>query len=196
MQDDNAELEQMLERRDDLIVQLAGTSRLVRQDAAHDLADMARQNPELVAEVADDLIDALSSPEAQTRWECLDALSAIALEVPDAVTGGFDGAEEALFDEHSAAVRLSAFRFLTRYGSQDPERSEQVWSLLSEAVQCYHGDPEYREMLICLFEFVQGSISDSVRKALGRRIAFDAKNAHGSIRRYSERIRAIVSQGA
>ncbi len=187
------ELERMLEVRDELVEQLAGSSRRERQDAAHALADMARGNAEVVSEVADELVEALSLPEALTRWQCLDALSEVAAACPDAVANGVEGAEDALFDEGSAAVRLSAFRFLSRYGASSPDRSRGCWSLLSEAVQCFHGDPEYREMLLSLLDFAHGRIDDSVRESLADRMSFDAKNGRGAIRKYSVEICAVAN---
>ncbi len=183
--DETTDIERMLELRDELVVKLTSNNRRERQDASHRLAALALESADVVSEVASELIDALELPEAQTRWECLDALSVVAKEYPDVVLGGFEGAEDALFDEGSAAVRLSAFRFLSRYGMNAPDRSRAAWALMSEAVQCYHGDPEYREMLICLLDFAQGDIDDSVRESLIDRMGFDAKNGRGVIRRYS-----------
>ncbi|MDO4798390.1 MAG: hypothetical protein Q4A01_10290 [Coriobacteriales bacterium] len=195
MDEDTARIEYLLESRDELVEQLASNNRRARQEASHQLADLARENAGVAAEVADELVAALDLPEAQTRWECLDALSVVALEYPEVVLGGFDGAENALFDEGSAAVRLSAFRFLSRYGMYAPDRSREAWSLMSEAVQCYHGDPEYREMLICLLDFANGDIDDSVRESLVARMGFDAKNGRGQIRRYSQAICAAAQEG-
>lgn len=192
MEDETAKIEHMLEVRDEYVGQLASNSRRERQEAAHEIAALALQNPEVVSEISEELIEALSLPEAQTRWECLDALSIIALRDPDLVLGGFEGAENALFDEGSAAVRLSAFRFLSRYGMGAPDRSRTAWTLMSEAVQCYHGDPEYREMLVCLLDFAHGDIDDSVRESLVDRMGFDAKNGRGVIRRYSTAICAAA----
>lgn len=180
--------------RDELVAELAGTNRRKRQEASHKLALMARQSPESVVEIADELIEALSLPEAQTRWECLDALSEIAEIDPEAVLDAFSGAEESLFDDGSASVRLAAFRFLTSYGSMAPECSDEAWPLINEAIQCYHGDPEYREMLVCLKKFAQGDIAENVKDALVARIGFDAENGRGFIRAYSSEICSIVTE--
>ena len=61
-----------------LIEELSGASRRRRQEVAHQLALTARARPELMLPHVDALVDALSRPEAQTRWEVLDALSAVA----------------------------------------------------------------------------------------------------------------------
>ncbi|MBD9232127.1 MAG: hypothetical protein EGW04_01690, partial [Rothia mucilaginosa] len=37
---------------------------------------------------------------------------------------------------------------------------------LDEAIQCYHGDLEYRDMLGCLYEFGQGEIDAEVAEKL------------------------------
>ena len=130
MRDEDTTLEEQLELRDELVEQLMGSNRRIRQEASKGLAAMAHEDIELVSDVSGELIDALELPEAQTRWQCLDALSEIALVNPEVVLEGFDGAENALFDEGSAAVRLSAFRFLARYGMgvvYELRRKERAW---------------------------------------------------------------------
>lgn len=180
------------EMRDVLVNELAGTNRRTRQSAAHLLAIEARHNIDFVLDITDALIDALTLPEAQTRWECLDILAEVATVAPDKVLNAFPGAEEALFDDSSASVRLSAFRFLCRYGAISPQCATRAWSLMSEAIQCYHGDPEYREMLVRLQDFAQGNIGDEVRASLVERMQFDAKNGRGFMRAYSTEICAMA----
>lgn len=182
--------------RDAIVMQLKGTRRRQRQEASHELAEMCREDPELILPVADDLIDAINRPEAQTRWECLDALAILAADHPDDVAEACEGAEDALFDEDSAPVRLAAFRFLASLGSTSPNRSDEVWPLLDEAVQCYHGDPEYRDMLAALLSFAKGDISDAARDALVQRVSFDAENGHGYIKGFSQEILDVAKGGA
>jgi hypothetical protein len=97
-----------------LVSALAGARRRSRQEAAHHLALMAHEDASQLLPYAEELIDALYRPEAQTRWEVFDALSEVAQLDADAVAEGYDGAEASLFDEDSAKVRLGAFRFLCR----------------------------------------------------------------------------------
>ena len=183
-----------IERRDELVLLLGGRNRRQRQEAAHELAGIARADSTLVGEVVDDLIAALEVSEAQTRWECLDALSEVVQAFPQCVEGAFDGAEESLFDEGSASARLAAFRFLSLYGSQSPEVSLRAWPLIREAVQCYHGDAEYRDMLICLLGFARGSIAPEVGDSLAECMAYDAKNGTGFYRAYSSEICAAIKE--
>ncbi len=192
MADEANDLQMSEEACDALVQKLEGTNRRQRQDASHKLAAMARKDPYLVVDKAEVFIDALSLPEAQTRWECLDTLSEIAEIKPEAVLDAFAGAEDSLFDDGSASVRLAAFRFLTRYGAIAAECSTEAWPLIREAVQCYHGDPEYREMLICLLRFAQGNIDDKVREALAERMSFDVQSGRGFIRMYSSEICAVA----
>ncbi len=177
---------------DMLVEELAGPRRRNRQEAAHRIALASHEDAGQLAPHIDALIDALYRPEAQTRWEVFDALFTYALIDPDAVSGAIDGAEAALFDEDSAIVRLAAFRLLSRLGASSPERSEQVWPLLDEAVQCYHGNPEYRDMLLVLLEFAKGDLSDDVREALCARMAFDGENGRSYIKGYSNQILAAA----
>ena len=171
-----------------LIEELSGASRRRRQEVAHTIALAARANPDVVAPHVDALIDALYRPEAQTRWEVLDALSMVAASKPEKVEGAFEGAEASLFDDGSAMVRLAAFVFLARLGASSAERSDEVWPLLDEAIQCYHGDAEYRDMLVVLLELARGNASDKTKKALAARVSFDAENSSGYLKALSNEI--------
>lgn len=173
-----------------LVAELGAATRRRRQEVAHQIALAAQADggaeqlrPHLGA-----LIAALDFPEAQTRWEALAALAQFAFIDAGMVEEAYDGAEAALFDEDSAIVRLGAFRFLARLGASSPERSDLVWHLLDEAIQCYHGDPEYRAMLASLLEFAGGDLSDETRSALIGRVGFDADNATGELKVMSAQI--------
>ena len=176
-----------------LIEELSGASRRRRQEVAHQIALSARANAEVVLPYVDELIDALYRPEAQTRWEVLDALGAVAQSDPEKVAGAFDGAEASLFDDGSATVRLAAFVFLARLAASSPERSDEAWPLLDEAIQCYHGDAEYRDMLVALLDLARGAASDDTRKALAARVRFDAENGSGYVKTLSNEILQAVS---
>ncbi|WP_273394753.1 hypothetical protein [Thermophilibacter mediterraneus] len=176
-----------------LVEELSGSSRRRRQEVAHTIALAARSNPAVVKPHVEALIDALFRPEAQTRWEILDALTDIAQSDPDAVADAFDGAEASLFDDGSATVRLAAFKFLCRLGSTSPERSDEVWPLIDEAIQCYHGDAEYRDMLAALLGLAEGSPSEDTKRALAARVGFDTKNGAGYIKSFSNEILQALS---
>lgn len=167
---------------DELFSALSGTSRRRRQDASHEIALAAAVDATPMVGHVDELIEALALPEAQTRWETLTTLGEIALVNADAVEGAYEGAEAALFDEGSAILRLAAFRFLVRLGKSSPAHSDMVWQILDEAIQCFHGDPEYRDMLGALDEFARGDLSDATREALLARVGFDAQNGRGYIK--------------
>jgi len=175
-----------------LMEALAGANRRRRQEASHAIALAAAEDVNPFIQYSDELIDALYRPEAQTRWEVLSTLSELLLVRPDLVEDAYDGAEASLFDEDSAIVRLAAFRFLVRFGSCSPERSDKVWNVLDEAIQCYHGDPEYRDMLTSLSELARGDISDQTRGELIERVGFDADNGRGYIRIMSSEIVAMA----
>ena len=163
-----------------LVDGLSASSRRHRQEVSQDIAAVAAKDPSLLAGHIDALVDALDRPEAQTRWEVLDALSTMTDAYADQVSAAFDGAEASLFDDASATVRLAAFLFLCRLGATSAESSDEVWPLLDEAIQCYHGDLEYRDMLGCLYEFSQGEIDAEVADKLALRLKFDAENGKGS----------------
>ena len=171
-----------------LVEELSGASRRRRQEVAHQLALSAKAHPQIMLSHVDALVDALYRPEAQTRWEVLDALSAVADVDADAVAEAYDGAEASLFDDGSATVRLAAFVFLCRLGASSPERSDQVWQLLDEAIQCYHGDAEYRDMLVALLGLARGDASEATKQALAARVRFDAESGSGYIKTFSAEI--------
>lgn len=171
-----------------LIQELAGSSRRRRQEVAHKIATVAKTDPTMVTPFVDSLVDALDRPEAQTRWEVLDALAALAEEHAEDVACAFEGAETALFDEDSAPVRLAAFVFLCRYAASSEERSDEAWPLLDEAIQCYHGDAEYRDMLVALLAMVQGKASVATKQALAARLKFDSENGVSYIKGFSAEI--------
>lgn len=162
-----------------LIEDLGSSSRRKRQFAARVISLLARRDPELLAGNIDDLIDALYRPEAQTRWEVLDALTAMVPTHAKEVGGAFEGAEAALFDELSSTLRLSAFNLLASWGASERGRSKKVWPIIDEAIQCYHGDLEYRDMLSALYEFANGHIAGDVAEELAGRLSFDAQNGKG-----------------
>ena len=149
-----------------LVAQLGDSSRRNRQNAAGSLAFIAKVSPELLVPYASDLVDALNRPEAQTRWESLDALTALVPVESRCTDKALAGAENALFDEENGFVRLAAMRFFCAYGATTEKRSENVWPLIDEAIQCYHGDVEFNDMLNAVSEFATASFRSTLRKHL------------------------------
>ena len=162
-----------------VVEELGDRSRRRRQFAARVVSLLSQRSPELLVPHIPDLVDALYRPEAQTRWEVLDALTALAPGNSKAVGEAYDGAEAALFDEASSTLRLAAFRFLCTWASSSKAQSKRVWDVLDEAVQCYHGDIEYRDMLGSLHRFASGKLDAEVAAQLAGRLRFDAENSKG-----------------
>ena len=167
---------------------LSGSSRRARQNAAAVLSEVARQNIDLLVPYENELIDALNRPEARTRWESLDALTALVGKDSRACDKALGDAEASLFDEESGPVRLAAMRFLCKIGATTELRSEKTWPLIDEAIQCYHGDLEFNEMLVAVTEYSQGKLSADVKKQLGMRMAFDASSGKGALQRRAKQI--------
>ena len=176
------------ERLEALVAQLEGSSRRDRQSAASVLAEYAKQDPERLVPSVNAFVDALNRPEAQTRWECLDVLTLLVPFDSRSCDKAFPGAETALFDEDSGPVRLAAMRFLCKLGATTENRSDRAWPLIDEAIQCYHGDYEYQTMLSAVVEFAEGKLSSEVAAALSARVAFDAENGKGALKRKSQQI--------
>lgn len=177
-----------------LIDALSGPSRRDRQNAAAALAFFSKDHPDLMMSHAGALVDALNRPEAQTRWECLDILTLLVDYDSRACDKAIPGAETALFDEGSGPLRLAALRFLCKLGSTTEARSERVWPLIDEAIQCYHGDLEFSDMLSSVTDFSIGNLSLQVKKELAARMAFDASNGRGALKRRARQILDNVNE--
>lgn len=173
---------------ENLVTGLRSTRRRERQDCAHELVSRCSQNPEVALEHIRPLQKALTCTEAQTRWEVLNALAVLAPYDVKAVGKSFRDAETCLFDDESASVRLAACRFLVAYGSQTEKNSDKSWAVLDEFIQCYHGDPEYRDILKMMLTFAQAHISRKTRTAMKKRFEFDAHNSDGYINKFSVEI--------
>ena len=172
----------------EVVTRLAEGARRERQVAAAALFQVAKEKPEVLVDHIDEIVDALNRPEAQTRWECLEALTI--LVDYDARTCGkaVPEAEAALFDEESGPVRLAAMRFLCKYGATTANRSEKVWPLIDEGIQCYHGDLEFNDMLTAVIDFSKGKPADEVKASLVDRMSFDAENAKGALQRRAQQV--------
>ena len=173
---------------------LSSGSRRERQQAAQILATIAHANPEVLVGHASSLVDALNRPEAQTRWEILDVLTQIVQVDSRLCDKAVPGAETALFDEDSGLLRLAAMRFLCKLGSTTEARSEKVWPLIDEGIQCYHGDLEFQDMLLAVIDFSSGKLSDSVKAQLAARMKFDADNGKGMLKKRATTIIENVSK--
>lgn len=168
---------------------LQGDSRRKRQVAAATIAEVSRQDVAIVTPFGSVIVEALDVPEAQTRWELLDTLRIICDIDADICEDAVTDAETALFDEDSGPLRLAAMRFLCRFGATSEDRSDRVWSLIDEGIQCYHGDVEFNEMLVALVDFSGGNLSSDVKSKFKDRMSFDAANGKGTLKK---RATAIV----
>ncbi len=176
------------------VANLDAQSRRERQSSAAVLAAIAKEDAELLVPYGNELVDALSKPEAQTRWEALDALTEICSHDTRVCDKAIPGAENALFDEDSGPLRLAAMRFLCRLGATTENRSEKVWGLIDEGIQCYHGDLEFNEMLVALIDLSAGKLAPSVRKEFAERMKFDADNAKGTLGKRASQIEANLKK--
>ena len=173
---------------DELVVELEGGARRQRQIAASAIYLVAKENPELVLDYIDQFVDALNRPEAQTRWEIIETLALLVEFDSRACSKAIPEAETCLFDEESGPVRLGAMRFLCKLGATTANRSDKVWPLIDEGIQCYHGDMEFNDMLAALTEFSTGKLSDEVKVAFAERMSFDANNGKGTLKKRAQQI--------
>ncbi|MDO5043837.1 MAG: hypothetical protein Q4E22_00860 [Coriobacteriia bacterium] len=171
-----------------LVELLGDENRRVRQFAAASIREVSIQNPELLVSYQEQLIDGLYRPEAQTRWELLEAISRISNINDDYVGKAFEAAEDALYDEDSGTLRLAAFHYFIHLGSFSKEWSKKVWPLIDESLQVYHGDTEFPEMLGAVYKFAKSDLDTSVSKGLIERLNFDATQGKGYIQKESQAI--------
>ena len=171
-----------------LIESLSGDGRRIRQFSAATLNRISEEHIELLAPHIDQFIDALFRPESQTRWQTLEVLERIVAVDPEGAEGAVAGAESCLYDEDSGIVRLHAFRFLATYAASSEAHAEQVWPLIDEAIQCYHGDNEFGEMLTAVLVLAGSTTSASVKQAIIDRMTFDANSGRGGLKHRAEQI--------
>lgn len=174
-----------------LVDNLSSDQRRVRQFSAAAIKEISMKEPDILLEYVPAIADGLHRPEAQTRWECLETLSYVAHLDPPGLDEVIEGAEASLFDEESGVAHLAALRFLCAYGAQSAKRAAQVWPLIEEGIQVYHGDPEFLDMLVSVGQFASGSIGKAVKEQVSSRMAFDAKNYAGDIGRHAAQIMKI-----
>lgn len=175
----------------ELLKLLSGPSRLNRKNAAKTLYARVSENPEKFKKQINKFIDALKRPEAQTRWLCLDILSKMVSVDANACKDAIEGAEEALFDEKTSLIRVSAIRFLCRYGASSMTRSKEVWPLIKEAIQQFHGELEFDEMLGFVIYFASGKLNADVKKDLGKVIRQNQDSVGGPT---EQRFKKILSE--
>ena len=167
---------------------MSGSSRRERQIAAAVVYEVAKKDLNLVEPYTKDIVDALNRPEGQTRWEALMALTLLIPADSKECAKAIDSAEDALFEEGTGSLRLAAFTFLCEIGKTTAARSKNVWPVLDEAIQCYHGDVEFDDMLNSLVDFSCGKLDARVKEELAERMKFDAENSSGNLQAKSKQI--------
>ncbi len=172
---------------------LGGSSRRERQKAASVFDEISKVDAEALSPYIGNMVDALDETEIQTRWECLEALARMVNIDSRACDRGIKGAEIALFDEGNDLLHLSAMRFLCALGATTEKRSEKVWPLIDEGMQCCHGDASYQDMLVAIIAFSNGKLSQKVKEELAARVSFDANNGRGALGVRSRQILDNVS---
>lgn len=192
---DNVDISELIEKclsstktLDSMIEDLACDSRAKRQIAAEAIAGVSKRDVSKLSDRTYEIVDALNRPEQTTRWRCLEALAKLVDVDAKACEKAIDAADAALFDERIGSLRLASFNFLAKLGSTSVARSKKVWPLMDEALQCYHGDIEFDDMLKSTYEFANGKLDKSVKAGLVERFSFDAETARGTLKERSQNI--------
>jgi len=168
---------------------LGAPTRALREYASDVLRAVASENPELLVDFGDEIVDALDRPEAFTRANILLVLDSFVPRHAIIVSKAIHQLEDCLYDEESKIVRLEAFEVLCHYGATTETRSKTVWNYLSEALRCYHGDPEFTTMLNLLTEMLQGAkVSESVKEGVVRLFLFDAEQGRGILQKRAQQL--------
>ena len=176
-----------------LVEALSNSSRRERQVSSKAIYEIAKKDISRVEPFTKDIVDALNRPEGQTRWEALMTLTLLIPTQSKECAKAIEAAQDALFDEGTGSLRLAAFIFLCEIGKTTTSRSKNVWPDLDEAIQCYHGDVEFDDMLNALVEFSQGKLDANVKKELAQRMKFDADTAKGNLQIKAKKIIDNVS---
>lgn len=174
--------EEELKKHIELIAEGKRRERQISSNVIYEIAcrDLSRIEP-----YTQDIVDALNRPEGQTRWEALQTLTLLVETQSKKCAKCVEAAELALFDEDSATLRFSAFQFLCKLGQTTEARSKEVWPLIDDAIQCYHGDAEFDDMLDATVEFSEGKLDEEVKEGLVERFKFDAENGTGNLKKKS-----------
>lgn len=167
---------------------IADSSRSTRQKASSTIALISDIDASVLLPFSDDIASGLTKPESQTRWEVLHALDQMGKAGQRYDEDVLVAAEDALYDESNGVVREAAFHFFCGYGGASVSNSEEVWTQIDEAIQCYHGNPEFADMLTQLVAFAESDISLTTSAALAQRMKFDSENGSGTLRMRSEQI--------
>lgn len=173
---------------EELINDLESDSRRQRQNAALELCDCCADKAQALLPFAQNLIDALEVSETRTRWSVLETLAKLVAHDESICEKALPGVDDALFDETSGPLHLASLRFLCNAGALSPASSDLVWPLVDEAIQCFHGDQEFPDMLNLLVEFSTGNLSDETKKNFANRMSFDAQNNKGYVQRKAQLI--------
>ena len=174
---------------------LGAPTRALREYASDVFQAVASQNADLLVDFSTEIIDALDRPEPFTRYNILLVLDCFVSHHASIVSKALYQLEDCLYDEESKIVRLEAFEVLCHFGATTETRSKTVWNYLSEALRCYHGDPEYMMMLNHLSDMLQnGKIAGSVKEGVVRLFIFDAEQGKGMLQRRAQQIIAFAPE--
>lgn len=177
---------------DKLVSDISSNSRLSRQKAASTFSKLARVEPERVLAHLDLLFAALDCKEARTKAAVLETLAVLSAHDSSLVEKVYDYAEEALFDDDDGSLRLMGMFFLCKAGAVNQQASLRAWPLIDEALQCFHGEPEFCDMLTFVSEYAATLEDSSIKEGLKSRLSFDAESSSGILRKRAQSILSLL----
>ena len=140
----------------------------------------------------EELIDDLSDTSRKKRQDAAIALAELSVQDPQAIVPYGQALVDAL-DLSDVRTRWAVIDALTALSSYDAALCVKALpgienALFDEAIQCFHGDQEFQDMLNLLVEFSKGHLSEETKKGFIERMSFDAKNNKGLTQRRAQTI--------
>lgn len=183
---------------------LSDAQRRVRQSASQYVLRQVRMNSEVVSEFLPEIVDALYRPETQTRKNMLEVLTVfiknkilVQTEVDSStlklLSEACDPAEEALFDELSPQVRLTAFRFFVQLCLLNDRMLEECWGVIRDALSCSYGESTYYDMLKALIPLCKRTLPAHVQEHIIDIVSYDAQGVRGKESLLSAQIMSLLS---
>ena len=160
---------------------------------------IADKDASVLLPFADDIASGLTKPEAQTRWEVLHALDQMGKAGQRYDEDVLVAAEDSPLRRDQRIRARGGLPLFCGYGSASTDNLEGGRTQIDEAIQCYHGNPEFTDMPHAARRLCRGKhLACHELRALAQRMKFDSENASGTLRMRSEQIVAAhknVSNG-
>ncbi len=124
---------------DEVAVGLEWDDRKLVGDCAEVFAEVAKENPALVAPYVDRIAPLIGHKDTRVRWESTYALALVASLVPEQIAPLLSDLVAKIENDKSVIVRDHAVRALGEYGRSGPEAAREVFPHLLRALEVWGG---------------------------------------------------------